>query len=224
MTSANELVPHLPHLLGGLQVTLQVFAGSALLAAVSALVAGLARTSADRVVRWTAGGYVEAFRGTSALVQLFWAYFALPLLFGIHLDAMLVGILVLGLNAGAYGAEIVRGAVQAVPAGQREAAVALNLTAWQRLRHVVLPQAGLAMLPPVGNLSIELLKSTALVSMITVTDVTRAGLEIRDNTLRTTEILSLLLLTYLALALLLTGAVRALEARLARGRERGDVR
>ena len=224
MTSAIELVPHLPHLLGGLRVTLLVFAGSALLAAASALVAGVARTSGDPVVRWAAAGYVEVFRGTSALVQLFWAFFALPLLFGIHLDAILVGILVLGLNAGAYGAEIVRGAVQAVAPGQREAAVALNLTAWQRLRHVVLPQACLAMLPPAGNLSIELLKSTALVSMITVTDMTRAGLEIRDNTLRTTEILSLLLLIYLALALLLTAAVRGLEARLARGRESGDVR
>ena len=224
MISETELVPHLPHLLGGLQVTLQVFAGSALLAAASALVAGVARTSTDPVVRGAAAGYVEAFRGTSALVQLFWAYFALPLLFGVHLDAMVVGILVLGLNAGAYGAEIVRGAVLAVPAGQHQAAVALNLTAWQRLRHVVLPQAGLAMLPPVGNLSIELLKSTALVSMITVTDVTRAGLEIRDNTLLTTEILSLLLLIYLALALLLTAAVRGLEARLSRGRERGDAR
>lgn len=221
MSNPLELMPHLPHLLSGLWVTLQVFLGGAILALLCAFLAGGARISRDPVVRACATGYVELFRGTSALVQLFWFYFALPLLVGLHLDAVLVGIVVLGLNVGAYGAEIVRGSIQAVPSGQHQAAIALNMTRWQRMRYVILPQACLAMLPPFGNLAIELLKSTALVSMITVTDLTRAALNVRDNTLRTTEIFALLLGVYFVLSLLVTAAVRGFERRLSRGRDLG---
>ena len=135
--------------------------------------------------------YKRQFRGTSALVQLFWFYFVLPL-FGVQLPAMLVGIVVLALNAGAYGAEVVRGAIRAVPPGQREAGVALNLTRGQIMRRIVVPQAIPAMLPPAGNLLIELLKNTALVSLITITDLTFRGQLLRSETLRTTEILSLI--------------------------------
>lgn len=117
---------------------------------------------------------MEVFRGTSALVQLFWFYFVLPM-FGMKLPALLVGIVVLGANAGAYGAEVVRGAILAVPAGQREAAVALNLTRARTIWRIILPQAVPAMLPPTGNLLIELLKNTALVSLITITDLTFRG-------------------------------------------------
>lgn len=201
-----------------------VFAGGAVLATVCAFLAGLGRISRDPIVRWLAAGYVEVFRGTSALVQLFWFYFALPLLLGIELNAVLVGVIVLGLNVGAYGAEVVRGAIQSIPRGQYLASIALNLTRWQRMRHVILPQACLAMLPPFGNLLIELLKSTALVSMITVTDLTRAGINIRDNTLRTTEVLCLVLVIYFALSLGITAAVKALERRLSHGLDWGGMR
>lgn len=167
---------------------------------------------------------MEVFRGTSILVQMFWFYFALPVLLGIRIEAMLVGVLSLGLNGGAYGAEIVRSAMLHVPLGQHQAAVALNLTRWQRMRYVILPQAVPAMLPPLGNLLIELLKSTALVSMITVTDLTRAGVFLRDNTLRTGEIFGLLLAIYFVLSLSITAVMRRLEARLARGTDRGATR
>lgn len=175
-----------------------------------AVVAGLARMSRWRLVTWPAVAYIEVFRGTSALVQLFWFYYVLPL-FGLTLPAMLAGILVLALNSGAYGAEVVRGAVQAVPAGQREAAVALNLTPMQTLRRIVLPQALPAMLPPAGNLFIELLKNTALVSLITIADLTFRAQLLRADTLRTMEIFSVVLLMYFAVALGITGVVRAFE-------------
>jgi polar amino acid transport system permease protein len=136
----------LPTLLQGLWITLLITAGGAMVAAVAAFAAGLARLSQRVWVRLPAIVYIDLFRGTSALVQLFWAYFALPLL-GIKLDAVTVGITVLGLNIGAYGAEVVRGAIQAVPVEQHEAAVALNFTEHQTLWHIVLPQALLAMLP-----------------------------------------------------------------------------
>ncbi|APX75137.1 ectoine/hydroxyectoine ABC transporter permease subunit EhuC [Achromobacter insolitus] len=199
-----------PPLLQGLGVTLQIMAGAVVLAVPLALAAGIGRLSSLRPLRWVAAVYVEVFRGTSALVQLFWFYFVLPL-FGVQLPAMLVGIVVLALNAGAYGAEVVRGAIRAVPPGQREAGIALNLTRGQIMRRIVVPQAVPAMLPPAGNLLIELLKNTALVSLITITDLTFRGQLLRSETLRTTEIFSLMLLMYFAVALVITAGVRLLE-------------
>lgn len=201
-----------PPLLEGLGVTLQIMAGAVVLAVPLALASGIGRLSPLRPVRWLASIYVEVFRGTSALVQLFWFYFVLPL-FGVQLPAMLVGIVVLALNAGAYGAEVVRGAIRAVPPGQREAGVALNLTRAQIMRRIVVPQALPAMLPPAGNLLIELMKNTALVSLITITDLTFRGQLLRSETLRTTEIFTLMLLLYFAVALVITAGVRMLERR-----------
>ncbi|AKP89856.1 ectoine/hydroxyectoine ABC transporter permease subunit EhuC [Achromobacter xylosoxidans] len=209
---SEHIAELVPPLLEGLAVTLEIMAGAVVLAVPLALVAGVGRLSTVRPVRWLASIYVEVFRGTSALVQLFWFYFVLPL-FGVQLPAMLVGIVVLALNAGAYGAEVVRGAIRAVPPGQREAGVALNLTRGQIMRRIVVPQAIPAMLPPAGNLLIELLKNTALVSLITITDLTFRGQLLRSETLRTTEIFTLMLLLYFAVALLITAGVRLLERR-----------
>jgi polar amino acid transport system permease protein len=212
----------LPPLLAGLRVTLVLTAGGAVLALAAALAAGLGRLSRHAWLRWAAVAYIDVFRGTSALVQLFWAYFALPLL-GVRLDAMTAGILVLGLNIGAYGAEVVRGAVQAVPAGQWEAARALGFRRRQALARVVLPQAVPAMLPPFGNLLIELLKSTALVSLITLADLTFQAQVVRAATLRSGEVFALVLLLYFAVAQVMAFGVRRLEARLTRGRAGGPV-
>ncbi|CAB3825910.1 ectoine/hydroxyectoine ABC transporter permease subunit EhuC [Achromobacter sp. SIMBA_011] len=209
---SEHIAELVPPLLEGLAVTLEIMAGAVVLAVPLALAAGVGRLSTVRPVRWLASIYVEVFRGTSALVQLFWFYFVLPL-FGVQLPAMLVGIVVLALNAGAYGAEVVRGAIRAVPPGQREAGVALNLTRGQIMRRIVVPQAIPAMLPPAGNLLIELLKNTALVSLITITDLTFRGQLLRSETLRTTEIFTLMLLLYFAVALLITAGVRLLERR-----------
>ncbi|VFR43821.1 amino acid ABC transporter, permease protein [plant metagenome] len=207
----------LPPLLQGLWVTVQITVGAALLAIPLAILSGLGRLSNQRFLRWPASVYVEVFRGTSALVQLFWFFFVLPL-FGIQLPALLVGIVVLALNAGAYGAEVVRGAVMAVPAGQREAAVALNMTRAKIIRRIVLPQAIPAMLPPATNLMIELLKNTALVSLITITDLTFRGQLLRSETLKTVEVFGLMLLLYFAAALVITAGMRMLERRFKVGR------
>ncbi|WAI86231.1 MULTISPECIES: ectoine/hydroxyectoine ABC transporter permease subunit EhuC [Achromobacter] len=209
---SEHIAALVPPLLEGLGVTLQIMAGAVVLAVPLALASGIGRLSPMRPVRWLSSVYVEVFRGTSALVQLFWFYFVLPL-FGVQLPAMLVGIVVLALNAGAYGAEVVRGAIRAVPPGQREAGIALNLTRTQIMRRIVVPQAIPAMLPPAGNLLIELMKNTALVSLITITDLTFRGQLLRSETLRTTEIFTLMLLMYFAVALVITACVRLLERR-----------
>lgn len=202
----------LPVLIRGAGITIQLTLVSAALALGMALVAGLARLSPLWPLRFVAGLYVEVFRGTSVLVQLFWFYFALPL-FGIRLDAFTAGVLALGLNVGAYGAEVVRGAIRSVPKGQTEAAIALNFTPWQRMRRVILPQAFVLMLPPFGNQLIELLKATALVSLITIPEMTFQGLTLRQTTGRTNEIFLWLLVLYFAVAYPLTLGVRWIERR-----------
>jgi polar amino acid transport system permease protein len=212
----------LPELLRGAQVTVTVALGGAVLAITLAVVAGLAKLYGPRPLRWLAVAYIEVFRGTSALVQLFWLFFVLPH-FGITLGPMTVGIVALGLNIGAYGAEVVRGAIQGMPRGQWEACTALNFSRIEALRHVILPQAFVAMIPPWGNLLIELLKATSLVSLITLSDLTFKAQQINQNTLRTFEVFSLVLMMYLALSVLITLGVRALEKRATRGLRRGRV-
>jgi len=212
----------LPPLLDGLWITVTITAGGAIVAAAAAFVAGLARLSPHCWLRVPALAYIELFRGTSALVQLFWAYFVLPLL-GIQLQAITVGVLVLGLNIGAYGAEVVRGSIQAVPPDQYEAALALNFTERQAMWRIILPQALPTMLPPFGNLLIELLKSTALVSFITLGDLTFQGQMLRSTTLRSAEIFTLILILYFLMALGITYCVRRLEQRLAVGRDYGGL-
>ncbi len=222
LASFSDLADFLPELLRGGLITLQVTAGGAVLAVVAAFTAALSRLYGPRPVRWLAAAYVEVFRGTSALVQLFWLFFVLPH-FGLTLSPMVVGIAALGLNVGAYGAEVVRGAIGSVVRGQWEATVALNLTRAQALRRIILPQAFVAMIPPWGNLFIELLKASSLVSLITLSDLAFKAQQLNQNTLRTAEVFSTVLLMYLALSVLITVAMHALEARAARGLRRGRV-
>ncbi|RSM62890.1 ectoine/hydroxyectoine ABC transporter permease subunit EhuC [Amycolatopsis sp. WAC 01376] len=198
--------------LSGLTATVTAAFGGIALTVVLSLVAGLALRSPSRLVRGISRVYVEIFRGTSEVVQLFWLYFVLPVLVGFQLVPMFAGILVLGLNHGAYGAEIVRGAVNSVPRAQFEGAIALNLTPAQRMRRVILPQAFAEMLPPFNNLFIQLLKSTALLSFIAVPEMARQGELLRPvfgseiGWIYGTE-----LVLYLLIALLITSGMRALE-------------
>jgi polar amino acid transport system permease protein len=210
----------LPGLLEGALVTVEITLGGCVVAVLAAVLAALLKMYGPWPLRWLAVAYIEVFRGTSALVQLFWLFFVLPH-FGITLAPLSVAILTLGLNVGAYGAEVVRGAVSAVPRGQWEATVALNLTRMQALRRVVLPQAVVSMIPPWGNLFIELLKATALVSLITISDLAFKAQEMNATTYRTVEIFSIVLVIYFALALLITIGMQQLERIAARGLARG---
>jgi polar amino acid transport system permease protein len=130
----------LPGLLEGALITVEITVGGAILAVVMAFVAAIAKMYGPLPVRWLAVAYIEVFRGTSALVQLFWLFFVLPH-FGVLLEPLTVAILALGLNVGAYGAEVVRGAIASVHRGQWEAATALNMTRMEALRRIIVPQA-----------------------------------------------------------------------------------
>lgn len=196
--------------LPGIWITVQVTVYSAALMAVVAFGVGTLRTSDVWIVRFLSGAYFEIFRGTSALVLMFWMFFALPL-FGWQLAPMWAGVSALGLTYGAYGSEIVRGALAAVPPAQREAGVALSFSKAQRLRRIELPQAWPEMVPPFNNLLIELMKGTALVSVITVADMTFAGNLVRLGDNQSAPVYTLLLVLYFLLAFFLTRGMRVLE-------------
>jgi polar amino acid transport system permease protein len=189
--------------------------GSAL-AVVVAFAAGLGRLSRFMAVRALATTYIEFFRGTSIFVQLFWVYFVLPFA-GITLTPLQAGVLALGLNVGAYGAEVVRGAVKAIGREQREACIALNLTRFQAMRHIVLPQALPLMLPTFGNNAIELLKGTAVVSLISLSDMTFQAQVVRAQTGSTLIPFATILLLYFVMAWLISLGMRWLERRVSRG-------
>jgi polar amino acid transport system permease protein len=217
----SEIEPFLPYLLRGALVTIQVTLLGLGLAIVVAFVAGLGRLSARWPLRWLAGAFVEVFRGTSVVVQLFWFFFALPL-FGVELVPMVAAVLALGLNGGAYGAEVVRGAVRAVPRAQYEAATALNMGAVTRMRRVILPQALPLMLPPFGNIAVDLLKASALVSLVTVADLTFRAQVVRSGTGETALVFGLILVMYFVMACALALLFRLLEL-WARGERRPSL-
>ncbi|WP_423802558.1 ectoine/hydroxyectoine ABC transporter permease subunit EhuC [Neobacillus sp. SAB-20_R2A] len=213
----NKYIDIFSKILPGAVVTIEVLLASAVLAFVIAFIAGLGRVSRFSIIRRVTAVYVELFRGTSLLVQLFWIFFALPA-FGIQFSAFLASVVALGLNYGAYGSEIVRGAITAIPKGQTEASIALNMTNFQRMRLVILPQAFRMMLPGFGNISIELLKGTSLVSLITLTDLTYRGLIIQNSNISyTMPVFVTLLFAYFIVALPLIILARKLEKWSAKG-------
>jgi polar amino acid transport system permease protein len=220
IAASGENAIFLPGLLEGAWLTVQIAVVGCALAVIMATVAALCRLYGPLPLRWLAVTYVEFFRGTSALVQLFWLFFVLPG-FGISMEPFTVAVLGLGLNVGAYGAEVVRGAIQGVQRGQWEATVALNMTRWQALRRIILPQAFVSMIPPWGNLFIELLKSTALVSLITMSDLTFKAKTLNDFSFKTVPIFTMALLIYLVLSLGITIGMRRLERVSLRGMVRG---
>jgi polar amino acid transport system permease protein len=214
----------LPLLLQGAWVTLQVTFYGSLLAIAAAILAALGRMSPWLPVRWFSIAYIELFRGTSLLVQLFWLFFVLPLPpFNIEMSPFAVAIVGLGLHIGAYGAEVMRGAISSVAKGQYEASVALNFTAFTRFRRIILPQALLAAIPPGTNLLIELLKNTSLVSLITLSDLSFRARQLDQATFETLQIFTLALIMYFVMAQLINFSMRRFERRLSRGRMRGGL-
>jgi len=208
----------MPLLIDGTWMTIRITVLAAALAVVLAVPAALARMAPQRSLRWVGTVYIEVFRGTSLLVQLFWLFFVLPLPpFNVRLSPFTVAVLGLGLHVGAYGAELLRGAFAAVPRGQREAAIALSMPPLQRFVRIVLPQALINAIPPGTNLLIELLKLTSVVSLITLADLSFRASQLVQATFRSGEIFMLTLAVYFVLAQVINVGMRALERRVSRG-------
>ena len=205
-----------PRLLSGTGITVAQFFLSAFFAVILSLIFGLMKLSPNRLGKGFAVTYIEIFRGTSLLVQLYWIFFVLPL-FGVTLEKFVAGFVAVGMNLGAYGAEVVRGAIQSVPQGQYEASIALNLSPISRMRRIIFPQAILIMIPQWGNLFIELLKATALVSLISVADLMFQAKQINASTFLSAQAFGTALVIYYIMArLIVTPIMRWFEEYMAR--------
>jgi polar amino acid transport system permease protein len=212
MEVLSEFGPWVDDIIRGIGITILVTVLGAAGALVVAFVFGMMSRAQGVPPRFVARVFIEFFRGTSLLVQLWWLFFVLPQ-FGWVLSPLAVGILAFSLNFGAYGAEVVRGAINAVPKAQWEATVALNMTPYERMRRVILPQAIVGMIPPFNNLLIQLLKSTPLVFTITIVDVSAVATAYRSAEGNTLFIFTVLLVLYFVLAYALTLGMNAFERR-----------
>ncbi|HEY4165794.1 MAG TPA: ectoine/hydroxyectoine ABC transporter permease subunit EhuC [Reyranella sp.] len=217
-------IDYLRPLSQGAWVTVQLTVFSTILGALLSFGFGLGKLSPNWLLKGVSIVYIEVFRGTSLLVQLFWLYFALPLVgdaigIDLRLPPVVAGVLALGLNIGAYGAEVVRGAVQAVRPAQHEAARALNFTPRQTLWRIALPQAIPEMMPSFGNLAVQNLKDTALASLISLGDLTFRAEQIRNFTQDSTTVYTEILFMYFGMALVLTAIMRLIERSVSRWRD-----
>ena len=204
----------LTSLLGGWPETLIVAAGALSFALIFGLFVALLRLSKWRGLRWPATAYVEVFRGTPALVQLFVIYFGFPDV-GFEPSPLQAAIVGLGLNGAAYLSEIYRAGIESIHRGQMEAALSLGMTPARAMQYIILPQAIRTMLPPITNFAIVLLKDTAIVFAVGVVEVMAIARNLVTETLQSAPI-------YLmagALYLCVTIPMARLAARLERQRQ-----
>ena len=171
----NLVVNSFPLLLIGAGVTIQITVLSTAIGFVIGLIVGVARISNLRLLRMLAEVYVEFFRGTPLLVQIFLFYFALPVITGQRIDPFIAAISACGINSGAYVAEIFRAGIQSIDEGQMEAGRSLGMTWLQTMRYIIVPQAFKRVIPPLGNEFIAMLKDSSLVSVIGFEELTRRG-------------------------------------------------
>ncbi|WP_158934964.1 amino acid ABC transporter permease [Burkholderia sp. S171] len=183
----------------GAATTIEVTACSLVLGCVLGLLVGIGRLAPQRrVVYGICTAYLTFIRGTPLLVQLFILFFGLPQ-FGIMLPAFACGVLGLGVYSGAYVSEIVRGSIQSVDRGQMEAARSLGMPYRMSMRKVILPQAFVRMIPPLGNEFIALIKNSALVSLLTINDLMHEGEKIISVSYRSLEVYIVIAFIYLIL-------------------------
>ena len=178
----------MPALLAGARLTVELATIAVAIGLVIGSFVGIARVGHVRIVRLLAGAYVDFIRGTPLLVQLFLVYFGLPSLIGRPVPPFVAAIAAMGINSGAYVAEIVRAGIQAIDRGQTEAARSLGLTAAQTMRYVIFPQAIRRIIPPLGNEFIALLKDSSLVSVIALEELLRKGQVVITRTFRPFEV------------------------------------
>ncbi|CAJ0700451.1 Glutamine transport system permease protein GlnP [Ralstonia edaphis] len=206
-------------ILHGALVTVEVTAAALVLGCVLGLLIGIGRLNPRRrFIYGICTIYVTFIRGTPLLVQLFLLFFGLPQ-FDILLPAFVCGVLGLGVYSGAYVSEIVRGAIQSVDRGQMEAARSIGMSSAQSMRAIILPQAVVRMIPPLGNEFIALIKNSALVSLLTIHDLMHEGQKIISVSYRSLEVYLAIALVYLVL----TSAASYLLHRLERNIRAGGM-
>jgi len=197
----------------GLWVTIEISLISLFFAIILGLITGLMRVSHNPVTKNFAYLYVEVIRGTPLLVQIFIVYFFFGTI--LDLDRFAAGIVALSVFTGAYIAEIIRSGIQSIPPGQMEAARSLGMSYPKAMLYVILPQAFKRTLPPMAGQLITLIKDSSLVSVISITDLTKAGREVISGSFATFEVWFVVAGLYLLLTTILSWGVQRIEKRLA---------
>ncbi|GHC28903.1 amino acid ABC transporter permease [Aidingimonas halophila] len=201
----------IPHLLTGIPWTLLISFGGLAIGFIIGIIFGLLRISPISWLRWLATTYIEVFRGTPVLVQVLFIFYGLPQLLGGPINAVVAGIAAIAVNSGAYISEIVRGGVQSIERGQREASLSLGLSRTQSFRYVIWPQAFRRMIPALGNQGIISIKDTSLFSVIGVGELVRQGQVYIATTFNALEVYFMVAILYLVITLSLSLALRMLE-------------
>jgi glutamine transport system permease protein len=210
----SAVVDALPALFRGAQLTVFITVAGLVGGVIIGTVAGLMRAYGNAIVNGIAYFYIELIRGTPIVVQVMFIYFALPTLAEIRIDPLSAAIIAITVNAGAYIAEIVRGAFISVHKGLKEAGLALGLPMWKVLVYVIGPVAFRRLIPPLGNQFIVSLKDTSLFIVIGVGELTRQGQEIMAANFRAVEVWSAVAIFYLILTGTLTLILRIIEKRM----------
>lgn len=205
---------NLPFLLDGIYLTFFISFLALAFSMVLGLFVALGRLSGSRIVSFGSATYVEIFRDTPVLVQLFWVYYVLPILLGIRLDALTAAVIGLTLHSTAFLGEIYRAGIQTVPIGHVEAAKVLGLSRVDTFLRIVLPQAVRNVLPPMVNNLVDLIKLSSLASVFAVGEITRKATELSASTFRPLEIFTFVALLYFLICWPLSLSIRVLERRM----------
>lgn len=204
---------NIPILLQGAVITIQITVMAVGCGFFIGMIAALVNLSRFKIVRLLVKCYVELFRGTPLLVQIFMIYFALPMVIGQSINPYVAAVTACSINSGAYVSEIFRAGIQSIDKGQMEAGRSLGFTWAQTMRYIVMPQAFKAIIPPLGNEFIAMMKDTSLVSVIGFEELTRRGQLIIARTYGSFEIWTAVAIIYLIMTLSISQLVAFLERR-----------
>ena len=207
------ITDHLPLLLVGALVTIEITALAVAIGTMIGLFVGVAELSRYKWLRYPAKVYVDFIRGTPLLVQIFIIYFALPIILGTRIEPFAAAVAACSINSGAYVAEIFRAGIQSIDKGQMEAGRSLGMSWTQTMVHIVIPQSFRRTIPQLGNEFIAMLKDSSLVSVIGFEELTRKGQLIIASTYGSLEIWSAVAVIYLIMTLSITRFVAYLEKR-----------
>jgi polar amino acid transport system permease protein len=206
-----------PVLIEGAKITLQFTVVSVFFGMILGLVFALGRMAQNKPVRFLSQAYIDFFRGTPLLVQIFLIYFGVPQMFTFtlpHNYQYIAGAVALSLNCGAYTAEIFRSGIQSIDYGQSEAARSLGMSHFQSMRYIILPQAFKVVVPPLGNEFIAMLKDSSLLAIIAIEDLMYTGKIIAGRTFQPMPVFLMVAVMYLVMTMVLSMLVNYTEKRL----------
>lgn len=211
-----------PILLIGFWLTIKIVVCAIALGIPLGLFLALGRRSNFVIISFLSTSFIELFRNTPFIIQVFLFYYVLPF-YGLRLSAEYIGVLALAAFGSAYFAEIIRAGIDAVPKGQLESARAIGMTDWQAMRNVILPQTLSIVIPPLTNQTLTLIKESAILSTITVHELTMTGLMVQGETFRPFEVFIMVALLYWALNETIAKIMRKFEQNTKKNRKAGSI-